>query len=846
VLSVEHEFEECLVFRWRPADIAGVDREDKHPFLESTVEMVIDRSGGKGPTRPAKDAMVKRVPMGREVTGCVQNMPDSRSFLISIVAKLNDGRTVRSPWTRASTLNPDGREKELGNLDPMSMPRLGCKECPCLGWVPQRWELNSKDKMRCRRCGCEYTDHLLVEANEILHAREEKAKKKFKDMKVTPLPLEAVSWDDRECSLWFLSEGLFHPRDTVGLNRPPLPEAARGRPGGAEGHGGRRGRVSVMTPTTESRQKFHPALWACFEAQAWSDKELVVVETYFDKPSAFLEKVAQKDPRLIYVKYKREQGKDWSIGLKRNMCAHLATGEFIANFDDDDIYAPSYLTTMVPLLADRTAHAVTLSSWFIFDTRTSKWGFCDAIAWGWQKGMDSSHQDVKNWAYGYGFSYVHRRQDLMDVPYDNINMGEDYSFVSRVLTRNGDKAVYLFHDEFGICLHTQHGGNTSNAFPVRDVSYEEAGYLDVADLPLEVVGSYLTQAGANEPVSGRGHRILMAHTLEGDVPVRCTAGVSVEEFLDRLEKQTGEDLCGGSAKVFRVPQLELTKELDHGTDEWMADMLGFKLEEPLGDEYGQEAHDRVRAEKERMMAKARRAMHIRDRISLQTLHLWVMPTSMVGGDEDLNLGEDQDSFPVEVSVQKTDAKSYFAVGNNITARLPKGSPVSGLRTLLGGDLPQRARILGEKAGRGMQPLSDDEPLPSRVTITEFKGSKAFYMRWSDGQCGAALAIMKHILEKKDMQVKVRELHVESESVREFGARLSAFLLSDVYPHIFRFFGMPTGSPGTRCLMDGMGRVFHSLELAELWLEVETLMKNATNIQQAEATLERLRAGQGAS
>ena len=37
-----------------------------------------------------------------------------------------------------------------------------------------------------------------------------------------------------------------------------------------------RGRVSVVTPTTASRSRFHPQL----VDQSWPDKELVVVETY--------------------------------------------------------------------------------------------------------------------------------------------------------------------------------------------------------------------------------------------------------------------------------------------------------------------------------------------------------------------------------------------------------------------------------------------------------------------------------------------------------------------------------------------------------------------------------------
>lgn len=48
---------------------------------------------------------------------------------------------------------------------------------------------------------------------------------------------------------------------------------------------------------------------------------------------------------------------DWSIGTKRNIGTHLATGEFIASFDDDDLYAPMYLSTMVGAMQEPAAGA---------------------------------------------------------------------------------------------------------------------------------------------------------------------------------------------------------------------------------------------------------------------------------------------------------------------------------------------------------------------------------------------------------------------------------------------------------------------------------------------------------
>ena len=42
----------------------------------------------------------------------------------------------------------------------------------------------------------------------------------------------------------------------------------------------------------------------------------------------------------------------------------MATGEFIINFDDDDLYAAGYVKKMVSLMVQRRLIGVTLSAWY--------------------------------------------------------------------------------------------------------------------------------------------------------------------------------------------------------------------------------------------------------------------------------------------------------------------------------------------------------------------------------------------------------------------------------------------------------------------------------------------------
>ena len=111
------------------------------------------------------------------------------------------------------------------------------------------------------------------------------------------------------------------------------------------------GRVSVVTPITG----FHPQLWQCFVDRSWPDKELVVVETYHDEPSAFFQSIARMDERLTYyfirqslvhsrnaleyVAIKRPVGEDLTVGAKRNLTILQASGQ----------YTSSTLTTMISM-----------------------------------------------------------------------------------------------------------------------------------------------------------------------------------------------------------------------------------------------------------------------------------------------------------------------------------------------------------------------------------------------------------------------------------------------------------------------------------------------------------------
>eukprot|EP00932_Pfiesteria_piscicida_P023146 SRR837773.988.p1 GENE.SRR837773.988~~SRR837773.988.p1 ORF type:complete len:359 (+),score=96.33 SRR837773.988:151-1077(+) len=257
-----------------------------------------------------------------------------------------------------------------------------------------------------------------------------------------------------------------------------------------------RGRVSMVTPTMSSRQRYHEALWACFVAQDCEDKELVVLETYESSPSAFLQQKAAEDHRLVHVCIKVKAGEDFSVGLKRNMTLHLASGEYIVNFDDDDLYAGCYASTIVREMQARSLVGVTLSAWYNYYSLTGDCTYSDPSSWGeWA----SSQEELDAILFGYGFSYAHRRHVSLEAPYPNVRFAEDAPFFLGLRSTYGDDRVGLLRDDRGICMHIMHRANSAQVLGTCDVDDEDLDELVIAQLaPLRHYRALALEAANDE------------------------------------------------------------------------------------------------------------------------------------------------------------------------------------------------------------------------------------------------------------------------------------------------------------------------------------------------------------
>lgn len=210
------------------------------------------------------------------------------------------------------------------------------------------------------------------------------------------------------------------------------------------------GRVSVIVPTLADRYKFHGQIWLCFHAQTHEDKELIVVASG-ERESPFFSSLSSdqcKHVRYVHV------DEPMTVGEKRNLAIRdYSTGEIIANFDDDELYFPAYLSTMVKTMKLPKAAMAHLSAWHVLDFENA----CCATF------NRATPRPSKSEALGLGqfcgFSMVYTYAAWRCVPWPPRTCGEDALYL-RAFQDAGLPVVSRADDGRAVTmLHVQHGRN---------------------------------------------------------------------------------------------------------------------------------------------------------------------------------------------------------------------------------------------------------------------------------------------------------------------------------------------------------------------------------------------------
>ena len=228
-------------------------------------------------------------------------------------------------------------------------------------------------------------------------------------------------------------------------------------------------KISVIVPT-RNRASFLPQLLELYRNQTWKNKELLVLDDSEQENETFKD-LAKSHSDIKY--WHRSQ--KLSIGGKRNALVSESTGEIIAHFDDDDYYAPNYLSWMHGEMKTNHADLVKLAGWFALHQESNTLGFWDTTDFksahhifcgtdniSCHKGAFSAN-DLRSFMTGYGFSYFYKKECWSKSRFPDRDHGEDSIFVEQLITAN--KRVQLSQDGSGVCLHIIHHGNTSKCFP---------------------------------------------------------------------------------------------------------------------------------------------------------------------------------------------------------------------------------------------------------------------------------------------------------------------------------------------------------------------------------------------
>jgi len=166
--------------------------------------------------------------------------------------------------------------------------------------------------------------------------------------------------------------------------------------------------VSCIMPTA-NRQQFLPYAIDYFLQQDYLESELIILDDGNEPSYSFI----PDDLRIKYFYKEYIQ----LLGTKRNFCCEQAKGEIIIHLDDDDWYAPDWISKQVNALTKSGADVTGLSDVnFFINTTNQSWEYRDNV-------------NLQPWVYGATLAY--RKSFWTANPFSEMNAGEDNDFIQR-------------------------------------------------------------------------------------------------------------------------------------------------------------------------------------------------------------------------------------------------------------------------------------------------------------------------------------------------------------------------------------------------------------------------------
>ena len=134
-----------------------------------------------------------------------------------------------------------------------------------------------------------------------------------------------------------------------------------------------------------------------------------------------------------------------TVGAKRNALCRAARGKVVAMIDDDNVYGPAFVATMLLHLVDSGAAVVSLAGFWGVATNRALKGRSDR--WECYRNVGGRGETQLFWKPGEG-------SDLFDA---TVTWGEEQSLVRAARSQGG--GIHRVWDDTGIFLHVDHGSN---------------------------------------------------------------------------------------------------------------------------------------------------------------------------------------------------------------------------------------------------------------------------------------------------------------------------------------------------------------------------------------------------
>lgn len=196
--------------------------------------------------------------------------------------------------------------------------------------------------------------------------------------------------------------------------------------------------VSAIMPTADRRHLL-PLAIACFAAQDWPEKELIVIDDGKDC-------VADLFAGIAGVTYLTLCGHRLSIGAKLNIAIRHAAGDILIRWDDDDWSASNRITDQVTRL---------------LESGKSISGYHSILFWDVARQQASRYAGAPNYSLGTAVCFM--RAYWAEKHFPPSSQGEDNAFLRRAQQKHSIASI----DAGKLMVARIHPANTAGGKPAQ-------------------------------------------------------------------------------------------------------------------------------------------------------------------------------------------------------------------------------------------------------------------------------------------------------------------------------------------------------------------------------------------